>query len=149
MNKTLCLDFDGVIHSYSSGWKGTRVVPDPPVEGALEFLANAVNSWDVCILSSRSSHFGGRRAMKQWLIKQYVESAPTFESTPDWLQQHIFAFADPWPDQVAFDMKQLVNKIKFPKYKPPAFVTIDDRAVTFKGTFPSLDKLDNFKPWNK
>ena len=34
----LCLDFDGVIHSYASGWKGADVIPDAAVPGAMEFL---------------------------------------------------------------------------------------------------------------
>ena len=36
--KTILLDFDGVIHSYTSGWKGAGVIPDPPVPGAIDFL---------------------------------------------------------------------------------------------------------------
>ncbi len=30
MKQTVVFDFDGVIHSYTSGWKGATVIPDPP-----------------------------------------------------------------------------------------------------------------------
>lgn len=33
MKKTICLDFDGVINSYSK-WTGYDDIPDPIVEGA-------------------------------------------------------------------------------------------------------------------
>ena len=59
----LCLDFDGVIHSYTSGWKGADVIPDPPVDGALDFLERASAHFDVQIFSSRSNQPGGIEAM--------------------------------------------------------------------------------------
>lgn len=65
--KTLVVDFDGVLHSYRSGWKGPTVIPDPPVDGALDFLARAVERFEVAVLSSRSREAGGIDAMKQWL----------------------------------------------------------------------------------
>jgi hypothetical protein len=34
----LCLDFDGVIHSYTRGWSGANVVSDAPVKGAFDFI---------------------------------------------------------------------------------------------------------------
>lgn len=42
-----------------------------------------------------------------------------------------------------------LRKIKWPLVKPTAFVTIDDRALTFDGTWPSFEFLDTFKPWNR
>lgn len=68
MNKPiLCLDFDGVIHSYLSGWKGAHFIPDPPVSGAMAFLIEAVKAFDVQIFSSRSHQEGGIAAMKAWV----------------------------------------------------------------------------------
>lgn len=39
--------------------------------------------------------------------------------------------------------------IEFPTHKPPAFLTIDDRAITFTGEWPDPKTLLDFKPWNK
>ena len=32
--------------------------------------------------------------------------------------------------------------------KPPAFLTLDDRAMTFTGRWPNVSDLRKFKPWN-
>ena len=53
--KDICVDFDGVIHSYTSGWKGIDVIPDPPVEGAIEALHIYCQHFNVNIYSARSS----------------------------------------------------------------------------------------------
>ena len=43
----------------------------------------------------------------------------------------------------------VLSQIEFPTEKPPAMVTLDDRAITFKGIWPDLDELLKFRPWNK
>lgn len=161
----LALDFDGVIHSYSSGWRGPRTIPDPPVPGALEFICHAVASGKVqlAIYSSRSRYFLAKRAMRKWLFNQYMALAgvdpedrwnipdPGKGEIPQWLYSWIacLAFADPWDDEARYGIKKLLREISWPTRKPPAFLTIDDRAWTFEGTFPELDNLLSFRPWNK
>lgn len=154
----LLLDFDGVLNSYSSGFQGARNTPDPPVEGALEFIVDALEDFRVYIYSARSRRFGGKRAMRCWLKKHYIEMALPWWDDPEdtsmlgnsfysWVCQT--AFADPWPDAVRWATERLLKQIKFPTMKPPAFLTIDDRCVCFDGNFPdTLDLLD-FKPWHK
>lgn len=151
MKPILCLDFDGVLHSYKSGWKGAAVIPDEPVPGALEFIVNALERFEVHILSSRSHQWGGKRAMKKWLRKHLTEIASDYETAPRWWQDHIAtkSFADPWPEDVYWASRRIVGKIKWPWFKPPAMVTIDDRALTFTGSWPELDAIKAFKPWNK
>ena len=121
----LCLDFDGVIHSYSSGWKGADTIPDPPVDGAIAFMLVALSSFQVYIFSSRSNQRGGLQAMKYWL-KHHARNA--------------------WYDSPA---GLGLENVIFATEKPPALVTIDDRAITFTGEWPRVEELLAFKPWNK
>ena len=121
----LCLDFDGVIHSYTSGWKGADVIPDEPVEGAIGFLIEAVQTFDVCIFSSRSNQKGGISAMKKWL-KEHSGNC--------WYESPCGAG---------------IEDVRFVTEKPPAMVSIDDRCITFTGEWPSVESLLMFKPWNK
>lgn len=150
MKKILCLDFDGVIHSYTSGWQGATSIPDSHIPGSLEFLVAALDNFRVAIFSSRSNYFGGRKAMKKWLWNELVTLAVLgYEHTPKWWNDRIArtAFADPYMDEVKWAASQVVKQIEWPKHKPPATLTIDDRAMRFNGVWPSFDAIKSFKPY--
>jgi hypothetical protein len=129
----LCLDFDGVCHSYTSGWKGAAKIPDASVPGLFEFLVQAVEVFEVNIFSSRSGQEGGIPAMRQWFIDEAEISHP-----------HWTGFM---PKDKAIEWVDA--NLKFPTDKPPAFIGIDDRVITFTGNWPSIESLKNFKPWNQ
>lgn len=68
MAKTICFDFDGVIHSYASGWKGFNCIPDKPVEGIREFISKLKDrGYRISILSSRCSIKDGMTAVEHYL----------------------------------------------------------------------------------
>lgn len=66
---TLAVDFDGVIHRYDSPWVAPHVIPDGPVDGALDWLLAAVEKFEVVIFSTRRKTWRGRRAVRRWLRK--------------------------------------------------------------------------------
>lgn len=132
MKPILCLDFDGVLHSYTSGWKGAEIISDPPVPGAIAFLYDAIMAFDVHIYSSRSHQPMGIDAMMEWLARYEKE----------WINDQIAA-GRPTP------RTSLLLNITWPTEKPAAFVVIDDRAITFTGDWPAIETLKAFKPWNK
>jgi hypothetical protein len=124
--KTLVVDFDGVLHSYSSGWTFVDAVTDPPVPGAIAWLREAVKHFHVCIVSTRSHDPRGKAAMQEWLGYWAVEQRKSDKEDLAWL-----------------------SAIDWPTVKPPAFVTLDDRAITFTGTFPSMDQIKSFRTWQQ
>ena len=121
MKPILCVDFDGVIHSYTSGWQGASVVSDPVVPGFFDWLEETTKLFQVVIYSSRSKDPFGIIAMQDWLDEQYDKTGRI----------------SPMPS------------VEFAHEKPAAFLTLDDRAICFNGTWPDPAEMRSFKPWNK
>ena len=126
---TLCIDFDGVIHSYEKGWQD-GIIYGTVVPGFFEWAEQAAKQFKLVIYSSRSKSEEGQFAMLAWFIDQrraWRTSGGMNETTD--------AFGFEFADQ-----------------KPAAWLTIDDRAVHFKGDWsaPELapDTMRAFKPWN-
>jgi len=148
---TIVMDFDGVIHSYKYGWKGPRTITDPVVPGAMEFMYLASFHFHIAVSSSRSHYFLGRRAMKNYIhsnMEKYIKSLYEKE------EEDIPSYAVNDEEEILYietglQLNRVMNNISFPKHKPPAILTIDDRAMTFTGQWPTMDEIRNFKPWNK
>lgn len=64
---TVAVDVDGVIHSYTSGWQGADVLPDPPVPGAIEWLEAITEDFDVAVCSTRATSLEGCAAIESYL----------------------------------------------------------------------------------
>ena len=67
--KVIAVDFDGVLHSFKSGWTGACDIIDPPTDGAIAWLIKLVYSYDVVIFSARNENADAICAMKRWLFK--------------------------------------------------------------------------------
>jgi hypothetical protein len=118
----LVLDFDGTCHASTTPWQAAEVILDPPVAGMWQFLEAAIHVFDIHIYSSRSALPEGIAAMQTWFLR-HAESVSQQDIARKWLH--------------------------FPTTKPPAFLTLDDRALTFTGVWPDPGSLRAFKPWNK
>lgn len=64
---TICVDFDGVIHSYTSPWVSPEVIPDPPVPGAIDWLNEIQSKFAVVIHTTRAVTPLGQAAVVEWL----------------------------------------------------------------------------------
>lgn len=127
----ICIDFDGVIHSYEKGWQN-GVIYGTVVPGFFEWAMEARKRFDLVIYSSRSLDVDLRAAMERWMAREYADAWGLPDDSDTWLSfQGMFRFAHE---------------------KPAAWLTIDDRAVTFRGDWTaqelSTEGILGFRPWN-
>lgn len=117
--KTILVDFDGVIHQYNHGWCGIDKILEPPVPGAIDWLTHMIDSGYHVCIYSARSRDPAGIGAMMDALFRWGMSSA-----------HI-------------------SKIDFPITKPAAFLTIDDRAICFQGTFPTTDEIEAFQPWYK
>lgn len=80
--QTVCLDFDGVIHSYLTGWHGIEVIADPPIHGTDEAVRRLRKQYRVVVHSARCATAEGRLAIEAWLKKHNIEVDEVCEHKP-------------------------------------------------------------------
>lgn len=74
MQKTVVFDFDGVIHSYTSGWVSIAEIPDPVVPGIKTAIKDIrEHGYRVVVVSSRCSNPMGYTAVKKYLKDNDIE----------------------------------------------------------------------------
>ena len=149
---TLCLDFDGVIHSYRRGWQEGRIYDEPPA-GTGEMLLRYLAIYSVAIFSSRSKNLRLRWAMKRYVGKIIEDAAFGYADLADAAWAAVSGKPADWRPWTAGDVqeqaREIAAAIRYPWFKPAATVTIDDRALTFTGNWADFtpEKLRTFQPW--
>lgn len=129
--ETVVFDFDGVIHSYKSLWQGATVIPDPPVEGIREAIADVRELYNVVVVSTRCIVPEGKKAVEDYLrhfdievdavlaekppaIAYIDDRAICFDGEPSKLLSKISNFV-PWNKHHIPDLKPCPFCGKFPK----------------------------------
>jgi hypothetical protein len=122
---TICMDFDGVIHSYESGWTGLDNVDDDPVPGARSFCRWLIDKgYNIVILSTRfcdKTNDQSENVAFDAPSNIEMDSNRGMRAVRKWLDKHAFP-----------------KDIKLTATKPPANLYIDDRGFRFEGEWISI-----------
>jgi hypothetical protein len=126
---TLCIDFDGVIHSYEKGWQDGTIY-GTVTEGFFEWVEQVRHQFKLVIYSSRSKDSDGVILMSMWLHEQ----------------------RNKWLAAGGLRDESIPLEIEFAHEKPAAWLTIDDRCIQFQGDWNAEQLVAAtmlaFKPWN-
>ncbi|MCI0359673.1 MAG: hypothetical protein L0211_14445 [Planctomycetaceae bacterium] len=108
LSRTVCLDFDGVLHSYRSGWRGAQTIPDPPIHGTREAVARLRQTYRVVVYSARCRTVEGRRAVENWLRTHDIQVDEVCDYKPPslvYVDDRAIRFRGDW-EQTITDIQQ-------------------------------------------
>jgi len=110
---TVCLDFDGVLHAYTSGWRGIATIADEPVHGAARAVAKLRERYRVVVHSARCRTEEGRTAISHWLARHSIEVDEVCEHKPP-----AIVYLDDRGVRFTGDWEQAIADINNPDVKP-------------------------------
>lgn len=102
--QTICLDFDGVIHSYQHGWQGEAVIPDPPVHKVDLAIKELRKDYRVVVFSARCRTDEGVEAIRAWLKKHNIEVDEVCRHKPPalvYVDDRAVRFSGDWQQTIA------------------------------------------------
>lgn len=115
---TIAVDFDGVIHRYDSPWVSADVIPDGPVEGAIDWLNKMRKDFTVVIFTTRGSDESGQNAVRDWLKINGVIDADSIKVTDHkvaalvYIDDRAWRFAGWFPNAQDIHEARPWNKVK-------------------------------------
>lgn len=115
--EVIAIDFDGVIHSYINGYQEDGSLPDPPVDGAIDWLKTLINSdYEITIHSARLRENQNKNIIQDWLLDYGI--------TPEEL-----------------------SKLKFEAKPIAILYIDDLAWQFTGKNFPTLEDVQKYKPW--
>ncbi len=115
---TVAIDFDGVIHKYSEGWKDGSIYDDP-MPGAFDAIREIQKNYNVVIFTTRS-----RQDVCNWMIRHGFD-----------------AMVDNIPEG-EFKAWNVLGTILVTNRKFAAIVYIDDRGYRFNSWQETMHDLN-------
>jgi hypothetical protein len=158
--KTICIDFDGVIHKYSKGWQDGEIY-DEAINSSIRSINDLMSQgYSVIIFSTRSP-----RQIKRWLKQQ---SNPLLYMSQADFMDYYYPFTTDDPilinkeytnlDKLQYKLKIIPfwkkfwnsNCIGITRRKLPAFIYVDDRALKFEGDWnETVKQINTFKTYQE
>lgn len=148
MAKTVVFDFDGVIHSYTSGWQGEDTILDPPVPGIREALKEIRDAgYEVVVVSTRCATIKGHGAIEAWLydngLREYIDKVCK-EKPPAvaYIDDRAICF-DGHPEALLKKIKNFQPWYKNPTLTPPnEWISVEERLPEDEARQYIEDDLD-------
>ena len=145
--RTISWDFDGVLHSYTSGWTGD-VPTDGPVPGALEaVLAFEAAGYRQGVHTCRALTWTGLEATRAWLVAHGFPPLEVSAVKPHavlYVDDRAYRFTGAWDELLAMAATETPRPWTAPPARAPAVFV--PRCATCSESIESVTALGTYVP---